>query len=121
MLFQERQDVGYVVLSLAWAALGLHRGEMPPKSAGSRSVRGPWSSAKPMSNTEFDPEYVFQHHPATPDKLVHFDAIHEGAKRFAEVILNHTPEGADQRTALRRLREAAMIANAAVALDGKLR
>jgi hypothetical protein len=68
----------------------------------------------------FDPEYVFSHHHATPDKLAHYEAIHEGAKRFAQVILAHTPAGEDQATALRLLRESAMIACAGVALDGKL-
>lgn len=68
----------------------------------------------------FDPEYVFSHHSATPDKLAHYEAIHEGAKRFAQVILAHTPPGDDRDTALRLLRESTMIACAAVALDGRL-
>jgi hypothetical protein len=70
--------------------------------------------------TPFDPEYVFSHHHASPEKLAHYDAIHEGAKRFAEVILAHTPAGDDQATALRLLRESTMIACAAVALEGRL-
>jgi hypothetical protein len=74
-----------------------------------------------MKHPEFDPEYVFSHHPQTPDALVHHDAIHAGAKRFAEVILAHTPPSADQTAALRLLREAAMMANAAVALGGRLK
>jgi hypothetical protein len=68
----------------------------------------------------FDPEYVFSHHHATPEKLAHYAAIHEGAKQFAEVILAHTPAGEDQATALRLLRESTMIACAGVALDGRL-
>jgi hypothetical protein len=68
----------------------------------------------------FDPEYVFSHHHATPEKLAHYAAIHEGAKRFAEVILAHTPAGEDQATALRLLRESTMIACAGVSLDGRL-
>jgi hypothetical protein len=43
----------------------------------------------------FDPEYVFSHHHATPEKLADYAAIHEGAKKFAEVILAHTPAGED--------------------------
>jgi hypothetical protein len=74
-----------------------------------------------MRHPEFDPEYVFSHHQPTPEKLAHYDAIHAGAKRFAEVILANTPPSADQTAALRLLREAAMIANAAVALDGRLK
>jgi hypothetical protein len=68
----------------------------------------------------FDPEYVFSHHSATPAKLADYDAIHAGAKKFAEIVLAHTPAGEDQATALRLLRESAMVACAAVALDGRL-
>jgi hypothetical protein len=74
-----------------------------------------------MKHPDFDPEYVFSHHPPTPDKLAHYDAIHAGAKHFAETILAHTPASSDQTTALRLLREAAMMANAAVALGGRLK
>jgi recombinational DNA repair protein RecR len=68
----------------------------------------------------FDPEYVFSHHTATPAKLASYEAIHKGAKQFAEVILANTPACEDQATALRLLRESAMIACAAIALDGRL-
>jgi hypothetical protein len=68
----------------------------------------------------FDPDYVFSHHSATPAKLSAYEAIHAGAKRFAEVILGHTPACEDQAAALRLLRESAMIACAAIALDGRL-
>jgi hypothetical protein len=72
-----------------------------------------------MTHPDFDPEYVFTHHHATPEKLAHYDAIHAGAKRFAEIILAHTPPSTDQTTALRLLRESAMIACSAIALDGR--
>jgi hypothetical protein len=74
-----------------------------------------------MSQYDFDPNYVFEHHTPTADKLVHYDAIHEGAKTFAAVLLKHTPPSEDQAAALRLLREATMTANAAVALDGRLK
>jgi hypothetical protein len=74
-----------------------------------------------MNRSEFDPEYVFSHHAPTPEKVVHYDAIHAAAKQFAEVILSHAPPSEDRAAALRLLREAAMIAKAAIALDGKLR
>ena len=74
-----------------------------------------------MSQADFDPEYVFSHHAATPEKHAHYDAIHEGAKRFAEVILAHVPACADRASALRLLRESAMMACSAVALDGRLK
>lgn len=74
-----------------------------------------------MQHPDFDPEYVFSHHSPTPDNIAHFEAIHAGAKRFAEIILAHAPASSDQTTALRLLREAAMMANAAVALGGRLK
>jgi hypothetical protein len=74
-----------------------------------------------MKHPEFDPEYVFSHHPQTPEKIPHYEAIHAGAKQFAEIILAHAPASSDQTAALRLLREAAMMANAAVALEGRLK
>lgn len=74
-----------------------------------------------MSPTDFDPDYVFSHHSATPEKVAHYDAIHESAKQFAQVILAHVPACSDRAAALRLLREASMMACAAVALDGRLK
>jgi hypothetical protein len=74
-----------------------------------------------MSSTDFDPEYVFSHHHATPDKLKQYDAIHTAAKGFAEVLLENTPACSDRNAALRLLREATMMACAAISLDGRLK
>jgi hypothetical protein len=74
-----------------------------------------------MSSPDFDPEYVFSHHHATPEKLKTYELIHESAKQFAKVIIERVPEGADRVTALRLLREASMMACAGVSLDGRLR
>jgi hypothetical protein len=70
---------------------------------------------------DFDPDYVFSHHSATPKKLADYDAIHLGAKSFAEVIIAHVPECTDRRAVLRLLREASMLACSAVALEGRLK
>jgi hypothetical protein len=70
---------------------------------------------------DFDPEYVFSHHAATPEKLARYDAIHAGAKRFAQVILDHVPESTDRTAVLQLLREASMLACSAVSLDGRLK
>jgi hypothetical protein len=74
-----------------------------------------------MSSPDFDPEYVFSHHAATPQKLAQYEAIHTGAKRYAEVILENTPASTDRTLALQLLREATMTACAAIALDGRLK
>jgi hypothetical protein len=73
-----------------------------------------------MSHPNFDPEYVFSHHHATPEKLAHYEAIHEGAKQFAKILLAHTPASGDQDAALQLLRETSMIACQAVSLEGRL-
>jgi hypothetical protein len=72
-----------------------------------------------MTHDDFDPNYVFTHHPATPQKLAHYEEIHVGAKQFAQVILDHVPECADRLAVLRLLREASMLACAAISLEGR--
>jgi hypothetical protein len=74
-----------------------------------------------MSQGQFDPEYVFTHHHATPKKLADYEAIHVGAKKFAQVLLDHVPECEDRHEVLRLLREASMLACAAVTLEGRLK
>jgi hypothetical protein len=74
-----------------------------------------------MADTDFDPEHVFSHHHATPEKLRQYDAIHEGAKTFAKVILANVPACTDRNAVLQLLREAAMTACAAISLDGRLK
>jgi hypothetical protein len=39
-----------------------------------------------MSSFDFDPEYVFNHHHATPEKLARYDGIHSAAKHLAEAL-----------------------------------
>jgi hypothetical protein len=74
-----------------------------------------------MSQTDFDPEHVFNHHHATPEKLASYEAIHTAAKRFAEVLLKYVPACEDRTIALQYLRESTMTACAAIALDGRLK
>jgi hypothetical protein len=74
-----------------------------------------------MNQADFDPDYVFSHHHATPEKLARYEALHDGAKQFARVILEHVPAGADRTAALQLLREASMLACSAISLDGRLK
>jgi hypothetical protein len=67
-----------------------------------------------------DVENIFTYHAPRPDQLPKYEAIREAAKRFARVLLDNSPRGADQSAAVRHVREAVMTANAAIALDGKL-
>jgi hypothetical protein len=68
----------------------------------------------------FDLDHIFKYHAPTPETLKAYTAIREGAKAFAALLVENTPEGADQAAALRLIREASMTANAAVALGGRL-
>jgi hypothetical protein len=74
-----------------------------------------------MNHGEFDPDYVFSHHSATPAKLASYEAIHAGAKHFAQVILDQVPDSDDRVAVLQLLREASMLACSAVSLDGRLK
>lgn len=74
-----------------------------------------------MNHETFDPEYVFSHHHATPKKLADYEAIHATAKQFARVVLDHVPECDDRTAVLQLLREASMLACAAVTLEGRLK
>lgn len=71
--------------------------------------------------TDFDPNYVFSHHHATAEQLAAYAAIHDGAKRFADVLLTSVPDCTDRDQVLQLLREAAMLACSAVSLGGRLK
>ena len=73
-----------------------------------------------MSKPDFDPEYVFSHHHATPEKVARYDAVHAAAKQFAQVLLDQVPESSDRSEALRLVREASMMACAGISLEGRL-
>jgi hypothetical protein len=61
---------------------------------------------------------LFRYHPPTAETLPKFAAINQAAKNFAEVVLQNCPPSADRSDAIRKIREARMTANAAVALNG---
>ncbi len=48
-----------------------------------------------------------------------YQALREAGKRFAEEVARRTPPSADQSDSIRKIREAVMTANAALACDGK--
>jgi hypothetical protein len=60
--------------------------------------------------------HLFSYHKPEGDQPVRYEAIRAGAKAFAQILVENTPEGADQAAAIRHLREAVMTANAAIAL-----
>jgi hypothetical protein len=70
--------------------------------------------------SEKDLDQLFRYHPPKPEQLQRYEAVNQAAKSFAKVILENTPLSADQSDAIRKVREARMTANAAIALEGKL-
>jgi hypothetical protein len=73
-----------------------------------------------MQPPALDIDNIFKYHQPRADQLPKYEAIREAARVFARVLLENTPRGADQSSAVRHLRESVMTANAAIALDGKL-
>lgn len=61
---------------------------------------------------------VFEYHAPDSDQVVTYQKIRGDAKSFAKTILALCPPCADRSAAIRKLREAVMTANAAVALRG---
>lgn len=63
-------------------------------------------------------EHIFTYHPPTETQKAQYEAIREAAMIYGKVMLDNTQPCADQSTALRKLRESVMTANAAIALGG---
>ncbi len=58
---------------------------------------------------------LFTYHPPEGTDAENFAKISAAAKAFAEVVVASTPRSADQSAAIRKIREARMTANAAIA------
>lgn len=70
--------------------------------------------------TNEDIEHWFLHHPPQDLATINrYAAVREAGKQLALTILEHTPPSADQTAAIRKVREAVMTANAAIACEGK--
>lgn len=63
---------------------------------------------------------VFEYHAPDNDQVVTYQKLRGDAKQFAKTILELCPPCADRSAAIRKLREAVMTANAAVALRGRV-
>lgn len=66
----------------------------------------------------YDLNFIFTYQPASEEQLKQYQAIREAARNFATVLFENSPRCADQVVAFRRIREAVMNANAAIALKG---
>jgi hypothetical protein len=87
---------------------------MPESGAGQQgqaAVRG-------VSQRDLD--NWFAYHAPTSVQLPKYAAIRDAGKDLAAVILEHTPPGPDQTAAIRKIREAVMTANQAIACDNPI-
>lgn len=80
---------------------------------------GPRNMVAASDTPRFDLENLFTYHPPSLRQMGQYEAIRTAAKYFATVILRNTPGNADQTTAIRKLRECVMTANASIALEGR--
>jgi hypothetical protein len=62
----------------------------------------------------------FSYHAPREDQPDRYQRIRDAGKALAMSILLNTPPGADQSAAIRKVREAVMTANAAVALEPEI-
>lgn len=59
----------------------------------------------------------FTYHAPKDEQLPKYTAIREAGKQLASVIFSNTPPGPDQTAAIRKIREAVMTANQAIACE----
>lgn len=60
---------------------------------------------------------LFTYHPPRPGQAERYSKIREAALAFAQVVVDNVPKCADRSAAIRKIREANMTANAAIALE----
>lgn len=66
-----------------------------------------------------DIENLFTYHPPKPDQIPRFEQIREAGKDFATLLNDCAPGSPERSTALAKIREAVMWANAAIACNEK--
>ncbi len=61
----------------------------------------------------------FSYHAPNDGQLAQYMAIRSAARKFAQALADNAPDCADRTVAIRKVREAVMNANAAVACEEK--
>ena len=77
-----------------------------------------WKEAINEMLTEHDIEQLFTYHKPGEGQEAAYNAINGAAKELARVILAVTPQCGSQVVAIRRVWEARMVANGAIATKG---
>lgn len=77
----------------------------------------------PMSTAEFEQfqlhNWFSYHAPTGPEQLAQYQSIRDAGHVFALTIVQNAPPSADRTAAIRKIREAVMTANAAIACGGR--
>ena len=74
-------------------------------------------AGRPVTDEQL--HHWFTYHAPSGSQLEAYQAVRDAGKAFATVIRDHCPPGPDTTTAIRKVREAVMTANAAIACDGR--
>ena len=68
---------------------------------------------------KLDLENLFSYHAPKGDQVARYNKIREAAHNFAQVIVDLTPESPEQTLAIRKIHDAMMQGNAAIAVNEK--
>jgi hypothetical protein len=71
----------------------------------------------PSNNQSQNIDEIFSYHAPNETQREKYSEIRKAARNLAKVIIENTPQCADQSAAIRKLREAVMFANTSVALE----
>ncbi len=64
-----------------------------------------------------DLDNLFSHHAPKGDQVERYAEIRAAARNFAQIIIEYTPESAEQTLAIRKVHDAMMQANTAIAVN----
>jgi len=64
-------------------------------------------------------QHWFTYHSPTDEDIPKYKEVRDSGLRFARVVQKNCPDSADKSAAIRKIREAVMTANAAIACCGK--
>lgn len=66
-----------------------------------------------------DLDNIFSHHAPFGDQGDRYNQVRAKAKEFAQLVSDLTPQSAEQTLAIRKIQEAMMFANSAIAINEK--
>jgi hypothetical protein len=66
---------------------------------------------------EPDLDNLFTHHPPVGDQVERYETLRDKAKEFAALVVELVPNSPERSTAITKIREAVMFANAGIACN----